>query len=188
MLFRSDGDYISDIAREYDVEVYRRKESSKDLQAAAEDMLNYIYYHERILPEAVIFLFATSPFREPDLIDKCVAAWRNNDDINTVFTVTQNWNWYASGHINNNNFEFLSELNENRKKQTQDNKFIYQRVGSVYVCSVHKEWIKNNHLYLPEDFYLNKNIKAIEQHAPYSIDIDDIYELEFARKICHLFM
>lgn len=184
VIVETDGDYIEEIASSYGVEVYRRKPEKKELKDAAEDLLNHLYKTENFLPEGVIFLFVTSPFRESDLIERCVDLWQG---VNSVFTVKRDWNWYAAGHINDGIFNFREGLDEERSKRTQDAPAIYTRVGSVYVCSVKKEWIKNGNIYLPDNFYLFPPIKVVVQSSPYSIDIDDYEELGFARTICHLF-
>ena len=138
--------------------------------------IKFFKSHYGYVPKAVIICPCTSPKRDPKIIDKAIKKfYKTKSDIILSISKTSSNPEFNLVNIKKNN---LSILNKPKKKKynRQDLDTIYKITTNVYVLK--PEFIlKKNHL------FDTKKINYVFVSKKNSIDIDDYYDYEIAKKI-----
>jgi len=83
---------------------------------------------ERYRPHYVVTLEPTSPFRTAALIDRCIEAALEHQDVDCVMTVTETRKCY--GRLENGRFEYLFP---DQPRRRQERRPLYEESSTVYV-------------------------------------------------------
>lgn len=150
---------IAEIARERDAEVLERPPELATDEASTVEVLRHVL--RRVPAEVVVLLQATSPIREPDLIDKCITRFieTGSDSL-------------ATG--------FVSRLTEygSSTRRRQDIEGFFCDDGNIYV-------IKSD-LVLKGDRF-GRRVERMVTSREQNIEIDDEFDLWLAERVLEAF-
>lgn len=133
-------------------------------------------YHETKY-DYILLLQPTCPFREDNLIDKCIKILKNNSSLDSLITVSDvnSYHPYRMKFMDENNIlKNVIEQGFEDMRPIQKIKKAYIRSGSIYLCK--KETInKYNSL-------VGKHTYGVELKNEYTINIDTPEDFQMARK------
>lgn len=175
VILSSEDDEIIDIAMKYgcDVPFKRPVELARDDTPGIEPVLHAL--SQIIRYDYVVLLQPTSPLRNADDIDKCIA---NCISINALSLVSvkeldTSPYWMLKLDYNGNIHPLLNKWEESKRRQELP--VVYALNGAVYVAKY--EWlIKNRN-------FLSKDTKTYIMPAERSIDIDSEFDLKMVNYI-----
>lgn len=127
----TDHPEIAEVARHYGAEVIDRPAALATDQAPTEGALLQVLDvlgREGYRPEYVVTLEPTSPFRTTGLIDRCIAAAIEQQDVDCVLTVTETRKCY--GRLVDGKFDYLFPGQPRRRQERQP---LYEESSTVYV-------------------------------------------------------
>ena len=138
--------------------------------------IKFFKSHYGYVPKAVIICPCTSPKRDPKIIDEAIKKfYKTKSDIILSISKTSSNPEFNLVNIKKNNLSILSKPKK-KKYNRQDLDTIYKITTNVYVLK--PEFIlKKNHL------FDTKKINYVFVSKKNSIDIDDYYDYEIAKKI-----
>ncbi|MCC2643384.1 MAG: neuA [Nitrospira sp.] len=122
---------IAKVARDHGAEVIERPADLATDQAPTEGALLHvleILSREGYLPDYVVTLEPTSPFRTTALIDRCIEAAIQHQDVDCVMTVTETRKCY--GRLEEGRFEYLFP---DQPRRRQERRPLYEESSTVYV-------------------------------------------------------
>lgn len=173
IIVSSDNLNILKIAQQYEVQTIQRPDklasdtaSSFDaVKHAIENLSHYDY---------VVLLQPTSPMREAFHIDEAIELLdrKNADAVISVCEMDHSPLWSNTLPENGDMSGFLHD--ELKNKRSQDFEKHYKLNGAIYIC-------KTDKLLVEKSFFLEKNIFAYIMSSEYSVDIDTIFDLKFAK-------
>jgi CMP-N,N'-diacetyllegionaminic acid synthase len=127
----TDHPAIAQVADNSGAQVINRPSELATDQAPTEGALLHvveILAKERYRPHYVVTLEPTSPFRTAALIDRCIEAALEHQDVDCVMTVTETRKCY--GRLENGRFEYLFP---DQPRRRQERRPLYEESSTVYV-------------------------------------------------------
>jgi CMP-N,N'-diacetyllegionaminic acid synthase len=127
----TDHPAIAKVARDHGAEVIDRPAALAADDAATEGALLHVLEvldKEGYRPEYVVTLEPTSPFRTTALIDRCIEAAMEHQDVDCVMTVTETRKCY--GRLESGRFEYLFP---DQPRRRQERRPLNEESSTVYV-------------------------------------------------------
>jgi CMP-N,N'-diacetyllegionaminic acid synthase len=127
VIVATDDDEIAEVAEMYGAGVFRRSAMSATDSAPSEAVLREVVMDGRQESEAIVFLQATSPIRQPDDIENAIAKFRyaNADSLFSARTI-EGYTWAANGRV-------MAPCWGPRKPRQQEQRECLEENGSIYV-------------------------------------------------------
>ena len=170
----TDNQIIKNIALGYGAKVIDRPDKlSDDLQPTV-TALKHVLENLDLMPENIILLQPTNPFREENLLKKCFKVYLENN-VDSLFTVSKNH--LKLGKINNN---FFVPFNYEIGQRSQDLEPLYFENGLLYICKTK--------LILEKKIISNTAFPYIVDHIFANIDIDTQEDFDYAAYIYQKFI
>jgi len=178
VIVSSDDEKIIEVAKENGAEVpfIRPKDLSKDItpdRPVIMHLLNWLSSNEKIIPDLLIFLRPTTPFKTPEIINLCIDKIKSIPKLTSLRTITKvestNHPYWMFKNINEELIPFIPNINIMNYYQRQLLPDCYRINGVVDVLK--PDIVINN-----ENHYGN-HIGYVELNDFHSIDIDT--ELDF---------
>lgn len=173
----TDSDEILEIANNYNVQSIKRPDYLAQDDSTTVDVikqtLDSLKEVNNYFPEILILLQPTSPLRSSDDIDKATKMFLEDDNADSLISVSEfNHNPLWSFKIENN---FLSPAFDKDflNKRRQDLPQLYLPNGAIYIIKTEKLLEKNS-------FYLEKT-KAFLMSEEKSLDIDTELDLKLVK-------
>ncbi len=170
----TDNQIIKNIALQYGAKVIDRPEElSDDLQPTVA-ALNHVLGNLDLMPENIVLLQPTNPFREENLLEKCFEVYLDKN-VDSLFTVSKNN--YKLGKIQNNCFD---PFNYKIGQRSQDLEPLYFENGLLYICK--------SKLIIEEKIISETAFPFIVDHIFANIDIDTQEDFDYAAYIYQKFI
>ena len=182
LILTSDSDKIIANGKKFNVEIpFKRKKylsgDKSNIYDVIRDALKRSEKYYNIIFDLIVILQPTTPFRTAKQIDECIKMLLkfNSDACITIKEPDYPPHWTLK--LKNNKLSFLMKSNLNFTRR-QDAPKTYIPAGSVYVLK--KECLMKLKKNLP-----NQNTLGLVVSAKEGINIDNIYQLELARKLAN---
>lgn len=169
----TDHKQIQKIAESYgaEVPVLRPKKlssSNTPIFNVVKHMLNYLENHDSYIPDIVVILQPTSPFRSIPMLKNCIKLLKNSrgSSVISVAKVKEHPDISFS-----KNGKYLKPLQKSFEKYTirQTRTSLFHPTGSIYAF-----WTKNISKF--NSIYGNKIIPYLIDKKEYNLDIDEPYD------------
>ena len=168
----TDCNKIKYVCEKYPIKVIKRPAKLANDFSSSEDALLHVLENINEVPEYVIFLQCTSPFREKKDIDR---AFKKIilDKSDSLLSVTdfKKFIWFKQ---KNKQCEAINYDIQNRKRE-QDFMNYYQENGSIFISKTDRLKKYRNRL--------SGKISMYIMNPLYAIQIDEPYDLEYAKYI-----
>lgn len=169
----TDNKKIKKISESYGAEVpiLRPKKFSSDTSnifVVVKHMLNFLEKHQSFIPDMVIILQPTSPFRTLKMIKKSISLLKNSQGTSVISVATVKEHpviSFSKKGLYLNPIEKNFEKFSNRQKRT----LLFYPTGAIYTF-----WAKNIFLY--KSIYGKNIIPLIINEKEFNLDIDDPYD------------
>jgi len=185
IIVSTDDDEIAKVAKEYGAEVpfYRPKEisqsSSTELEAF-EHALNWLKENEGYVPDIIVKLFPTSPFRRVESIDNCIELMFKNPEADSVRSVRKcTEHPYKMWKIEGN---FLEPFIPWDQKPKEAHTLSYQVLPPVYVNNASIDVTKPETI-LKKKSITGTKILAYVMDEIESVDINNMLDFYFAEML-----
>lgn len=173
----SDDDAVLCISKQYDITTIKRPENlSKDTSSTFQTIEHTIDFFKNNLGQEfdyIILLQPTSPLRTPEHIDEAIELLyeKKATCIMSVTIMEHSPLWSNTLDDTLSMEDFLSKdvINVN----SQDLQKYYRLNGAIALC-------QKDRLLEEKSFFIKKNIFAYVMPQKYSIDIDTLFDLNFA--------
>jgi CMP-N-acetylneuraminic acid synthetase len=170
----TDNEIIKNIALQYGAKVIDRPDKlSGDLQPTV-TALKHVLENIDLMPENIVLLQPTNPFREKNLLEKCFEVYIEKN-ADSLFTVSKNHQ--KLGKINNNCFD---PFNYKIGQRSQDLEPLYFENGLLYICK--------SKLILEEKIISETAFPFVVNHIFANIDIDTQEDFDYAAYIHQKFI
>jgi CMP-N-acetylneuraminic acid synthetase len=170
----TDNKIIKNIALQYGAKVIDRPEElSGDLQPTV-TALKHVLENIDLMPENIVLLQPTNPFREENLLEKCFEVYIEKN-ADSLFTVSKNNQ--KLGKINNNCYD---PFNYKIGQRSQDLEPLYFENGLLYICK--------SKLILEEKIISETAFPFVVNHIFANIDIDTQEDFDYAAYIHQKFI
>lgn len=130
LIVSTDNEHIAKISEGYGCEVIRRPSALATDTSPTEDALIHaletLKQKENFWPDIVLTLEPTSPFRTPDLIDRCIKIFEEEDVDSVIGVVESRSPYWKMAH---GRFE---PLFSHTRRPRQDRELLYQEKGTIY--------------------------------------------------------
>jgi CMP-N,N'-diacetyllegionaminic acid synthase len=174
----TDSNKIKSVAKSCGAEVpfIRPKEYSKDQSTSEEALyhcINWLKKNENFRPDIVVYLQITDPFRQVEMIDKCVEKLISNPKLDSVFMgLKKHKNYWRK--VNNKYVRIADDIDSGAPRQSKEP--LYREDTGIALAT-------RTHV-IEEGKRIGKNIEII----PYSQEIDFIdihskFDLWLSKKI-----
>lgn len=184
IIVSTDDQEIADVALEYGAEVpwLRSLKNSTDKSTSVDTVIEVL---ERIeadgesLPDSIMLLQPTSPFRKIETIKRAVSKYRNGrgESVVSVSPAKTNPYWYRTISDDGGILPFL--CNKDSSVRSQDLSPVYMLNGLIYISSV-ANLVENR------DFYTPHTQALIVDDAEESIDIDTPFDWLIAETLAEM--
>lgn len=181
IILSSDDKKIISLARRFNVKVPFTRPSyiAQDNTPSAKVITHALEWHKKEyqdLPENLVLLQPTSPFRTGEDIDNAIEKYENSqkDILISVCTVSQHPSECLSIK-NNGELEFINLGNDLNMIRRQLYKKCYFIDGAIYICKTSK--------FLENETMFNSSSEIFILPKSHSIDVDDWFDLLIARAI-----
>ena len=175
----TDDKHIADVAFRYGaiVPVLRPAELATDtakLIDVLKHMVGWLDDHD-MPPKIVVFLKATIPFREPDIIDNVIRRLYDNPSLDSCFAARPTGMKLLRRR--GDGFEqFADDIDPSLNRQERD-ECLYESYPGI-ACASRADVIRDT------SHYIGKKFDIVEVSDKRSfIDIDDLYDLWMAKKV-----
>lgn len=135
--------------------------------------LTHIKKNHNILPENLILLQPTSPFRTSKDIDEAIKIFKESNKKSLISISTPLNSIDDQILIQNNKYEFLNKYIPKKFKNSKN----YFIDGSIYII--------NTNYFLNKQILWDKNSILFKIKQSHSIDIDTNFDLELARSLAY---
>jgi N-acylneuraminate cytidylyltransferase len=161
----TDCKLVAEVANQYDVRVYWRSRESATDEAPSEAVLTEVVQSRYATAEAIVFLQATSPLRQPEDVDNAIRKYRyaNCDSL------------FSARHLEG--FTWESKLNgpvlpcHRKRPRRQDNPMDrYEENGSIYVFPPETLFRGSRHGLRPA-VYLMHALDSFQVDGPEDIEL-----------------
>jgi CMP-N-acetylneuraminic acid synthetase len=172
LVVSTDHDRIASVAKEYGAEVILRPDELATDEASTEGALIHVLddlkKREDYEPDIVLTLEPTSPFRSPQLIDRCIEIFKTTDADSIIGVVEVR---SCIGRIVQGKFEFLFPGQPRRR---QEREALYQESSTIYGTRI--EIIRRKNSVLGDRLYpliVSEN-EALDINTPYDFEIAEL--------------
>jgi CMP-N-acetylneuraminic acid synthetase len=170
----TDNEIIKNIALQYGAKVIDRPDKlSGDLQPTV-TALKHVLENLDLMPENIVLLQPTNPFREKNLLEKCFEVYIEKN-ADSLFTVSKNN--HKLGKIHNNCYV---PFNYKIGQRSQDLEPLYFENGLLYICK--------SKLILEEKIISETAFPFVVNHIFANIDIDTQEDFDYAAYIHQKFI
>lgn len=186
VIVSTDDKEIASIAKNYGAEVpfYRPKEISKEDSTeleAFEHALNWLKENEGYIPDLIVKLFPTTPFRTAESIDKAIELMLANPKADSVRSVRQcSEHPYKMWTIEGN---YLRSFVPLEQKPREAHTLSYQVLPKVYIQNACIDVTKPSNIWEKKSVTGTKIIPFVMENEIESFDINTPLDLLLARMI-----
>ena len=132
------------------------------------------------IPDTVLLLQPTSPFRKLNELKKAIYHFKNNKIDSMVGAASMTEHPTECLELKKNTWNFLkkNKLSVNRRQEYRNNFYFID--GSFYLAKV--SFLKKNN-----SFVIEKKTCIYKLNQKYSIDIDDYSDLKIAKELINIY-
>jgi len=176
VLVSTDSKKIANISKKLGAQVpfLRPNELSNDTSKTIDVVkhaLKFLHERESYIPEIVVILQPTSPFRSSRLIDKSVTLLMNSNSSSVISVSKVKTHPYSSFSLKNKHLlPFSTDFEKHHRRQSMP--VLYHPTGSIYTF-----W--NKIIKKHDSIYGKKIIPLIEKEGTF-IDIDSPFDFSFS--------
>jgi len=176
---------IEDISKEYGAEVIQRPDDISGAESNEIDAfkytLTYLFKHDKYIPDIIVKLFPTSPFRKVLSIDICIDMMINDihnsrkyDSIRSIRKCKEHP--YKMWIINNNKLTHMIPIGI---KPKESHTFSYQKLPEIYINNASID-ITTSQTVFDKNSITGDDIGVYEMDELESFDINTPLDLEIA--------
>lgn len=165
----TDHEKIAEVSRAFGAEVIMRPPEYATDEARTElallHVLEVLKQKEKFMPDVVLTLEPTSPFRTPQTIDRCVEIFQTTD-ADSVIAVVETRSCY--GKIKDGKYEFLFP---NQPRRRQEREPLYREGSTIY--GTKREVLERKKSVLGDKLYplIVSEHEAIDINTPFDFEL-----------------